>query len=73
MPWSWGVSERQAWRIVAAYRREGAEALVHGNRGRRPANAIPAATRARLLELARARHRGVHHPHLAEVLADLSS
>ena len=35
-----GVSERQAWLIVAVYRREGAAALVHGNRGRRPPNAI---------------------------------
>ena len=29
-----GVSERQAWRLLAAYRKEGAAALAHGNRGR---------------------------------------
>lgn len=65
-----GVSERQAWRIVAAYRREGSAALVHGNRGRRPANAIPAATRDQLLGLVRTRYLGVNHTHLAELLAE---
>ena len=29
-----GVSERQGWRLLAAYRREGARGLVHKNRGR---------------------------------------
>ena len=33
-----GVSERHMRRILAAYRKEGAAALAHGNRGRRPAN-----------------------------------
>lgn len=27
-----GVSERHAWRILVAYRKEGAAALAHGNR-----------------------------------------
>jgi len=31
-----GVSERQGWRLLAAYRKEGAAALAHGNRGRVP-------------------------------------
>ena len=35
-----GVSERHAWRLLTAYRRDGAAALAHGNRGRRPRNAI---------------------------------
>ena len=36
-----GISERQLRRILAAYRREGAAALSHGNRGRRPATRFP--------------------------------
>lgn len=28
-----GVSERQVWRLLAAYRKEGVAALAHGNRG----------------------------------------
>lgn len=43
-----GVSERQGWRLLAAYRKEGAAALAHGNRGRVPPNATPAATRQRM-------------------------
>ena len=27
-----GVSERHGWRLLAAYRKEGAAALAHGNR-----------------------------------------
>jgi len=40
-----GVNERQWWRILAAYRKEGAAALTYGNRGRTPANATPLAIR----------------------------
>ena len=36
-----GVSARHTMRILAAYKQEGAAALAHGNRGRRPANATP--------------------------------
>ena len=35
-----GVSDRHVWRMLAAYRKEGAAALAHGNRGRRPRNAV---------------------------------
>ena len=37
-----GIGERHAWRLLAAYRARGAAALAHGNRGRRPYNAVPA-------------------------------
>ena len=36
------VSTRHAWRLLAAYRARGAAALAHGNRRRRPHNAVPA-------------------------------
>ena len=36
-----GVSEHHARRLLAAYKKEGAVALAHGNRGRRTANATP--------------------------------
>ena len=35
-----GVTERHAWRNLAAYRREGAAALAHGIRGRQPPNTV---------------------------------
>jgi len=65
-----GVSERHAWRMLAAYRREGAAALAHGNRGRRPANATPADVSRQVVELARARYAGVNHTHFTELLEE---
>ncbi len=35
-----GVSERHTRRMLRAYRKDGARALSHGNRGRRPTNSI---------------------------------
>jgi transposase len=65
-----GVSERQGWRILAAYRKEGAAALAHGNRGRTPANAIPPALCQQVVTLAGERYFGVNHSHLAELLEE---
>ena len=65
-----GLSERHTWRILAAYRMEGAAALAHGNRGRRPANAIPEGIRLQVIRLARTCYAGVNHTHLAELLAE---
>jgi transposase len=61
-----GVSERQAWRLLAAYRKEGAAALAHGNRGLEPYNKLPEDTRRRVLELAQGVYAGFNHSHLTE-------
>lgn len=66
-----GLSERQVRRLVGAYERAGAAALVHGNRGRQPAHALPAAVRERVLELARGTYAGFNHQHLTEKLAEI--
>ena len=65
-----GVSERQGWRILSAYRKEGAAALAHGNRGRTPANATPLAIQQQVVAIAKERYVGVNHTHLAELLAE---
>ena len=65
-----GVSIRQAWRILAAYRKEGAAAIAHGHRGRRAPNAISEATKAAVLHLARTRYAGVNHTHMTELLSE---
>ena len=65
-----GVSARHARRLLAAYREEGAAALAHGNRGRKPANATPAAGAAHVLRLAGTRYQGANHTHLSELLAE---
>ena len=65
-----GLSERHTWRMLAAYRKEGAAALAHGNRGRRPRNAVPEETRRKVIALARTRYAGFNHTHLAEIIAE---
>ena len=65
-----GLSERHTWRMLAAYRKEGAAALAHGNRGRRPGNAVAEETRRKVIALARTRYLGFNHTHLAEIMAE---
>ena len=65
-----GVSARHARRILAAYRQEGAAAIAHGNRGRRPANAISETISTGIVHLARSRYAGVNHTRLSELLRE---
>lgn len=65
-----GITPRHARRILAAYRENGAVALAHGHRGRRPANATPEGLATDVVHLARTRYAGVNHTHLAELLAE---
>ena len=65
-----GLSERHTWRLLAAYREEGAAALAHGNRGRSPCNTIPVAIQTQVITLARERYLGVNHTHFTELLED---
>ena len=65
-----GVSERHAWRLLAAYREEGSAAVAHGNRGRKPAATTSPRTQQKVMELAKGPYAGFNHTHLAEVLAE---
>jgi transposase len=65
-----GVSERHTWRMLAAYRRQGAAAVAHGNRGHRPSNATPTDVSQQVIELARTSYAGVNHTHLTELLEE---
>ena len=65
-----GVSTRHTRRILAAYRKDGAAAIAHGNRGRRPANATPYALATEVIHLARTRYTGVNHTHMSELLSE---
>lgn len=64
------VSLRQARRLRAAYRRDGAEGLAHGNRGRRPHNALDADVAATVVGLTREKYLGVNQQHLTELLQE---
>ena len=65
-----GVSERHARRMLAAYREQGAAVLAHGNRGRRPHNAISPVLAAAVVELAAQRYEGANHTHFTELLSE---
>ena len=64
------LSTRQVRRLVARLRSEGAAALVHGNRERRPTNGIEGTQRRKLLELADTIYVGFNPVLMAETLAE---
>ena len=64
------LSPRHVWRILTAYRKEGASALAHGNRGRKPVNTIEKELRQQVVELARDKYCGFNQQHFTEKLAD---
>ena len=47
-----GVSERHAWRLLRAYRKEGVAGVAHGNRGRRPSTTTCPEIQEKVMELA---------------------
>jgi transposase len=65
-----GTSLRHLRRMIAAYRKEGAVALAHGNRGRKPVNAIRRELRQRIVELAGSKYLGFNQQHFTELLAE---
>ena len=65
-----GVCERQGWRLLAAYRKEGARGLAHKNRGRVPPNATPKSIQQQVVALALERYDRINHTHLSELLAE---
>ena len=65
-----GVSERHTKRLLAAYLKEGPAALAHGNRGRRPHNAVPEDAAAAVVKLASNGYAGANHSHFTELLRE---
>jgi hypothetical protein len=64
-----GLSERQLWRLRAAFTDVGPAGLVHGNRGRASARRIDPDRRARIVEL-RERYGPLNDTHFGELLAE---
>ena len=62
------MSERHVWRLLAAYRPHGAPALVHGNRGRRWRNTVPASVATAVVRFASERYPRANHTHLSKLL-----
>ena len=64
------LSERHLRRLRCAFVRDGPAALVHGNRGRKPAHALDAGSRERVITLAEGVYAGCNDQHLTELLAE---
>ncbi len=67
---SLGLSQRQVRRVLAAYRREGAAALAHGNRGRRPVHTTAAEVAEQVVSLAQTTYAGCNQQHLRDLLEE---
>ncbi|MBF6592242.1 MAG: ISNCY family transposase [Ktedonobacterales bacterium] len=67
---SLALTERQVRRALSRYQEQGAAALAHGNRGRRPVHATDAAVGARVVALARTTYAGCNQQHLRDLLAE---
>jgi len=65
-----GLSVRQAFRLKARVRAQGARGVTHGNTGRRPANARPDGLRQRVLQLRRTVFMKYNDHHFAEALEE---
>lgn len=64
-----GLTDRHVRRLAARLEAEGPAALVHGNRGRVPANLTPEALKDEILELAATEYPGFNDVHLMEALS----
>ena len=65
-----GISLRHERRLMAVYRKEGAAALAHGNRGRKPIHALPDYLKQQVLELAKSTYAGCNTQHFTELLGE---
>src|SRR6266508_2003959 len=65
-----GLSVRQVKRLKATYQQAGPASLVHGNRGRSTAWAVPTTVAEQIVALAQGRYAGVNQQHLTESLAE---
>ena len=64
------LSLRQLRRLLAAYRKEGAQALAHGNRRRKPQHALDEGVKEQVLALANSTYAGCNTQHFTELLAE---
>ena len=64
------ISSRHLKRIIAAYRKKGAAALAHGNRGKKPHNALDEELKKQVLGLAREKYTRFNFQHFTDSLKD---
>jgi transposase len=64
------ISYRQAIRLMNEYRSCGLRGIVHGNRGRPPANKVDKKSQDRIVKLAQGKYLGFNDSHLREKLTE---
>ena len=62
------ITRRQVNRLIIAYKARGKDAFVHGNRGRKPATAIPDDIRERIIGLYQTKYYDANFAHFTELL-----
>lgn len=62
------ITRRQVNRLIIAYKERGKDAFVHGNRGRKPATAIPDDIRERIIGLYQTKYYDANFAHFTELL-----
>jgi len=63
-----GLSERQIFRLRKRVKQQGAQGMVHGNRGRPPSHSKPLAVRQQVVELYQNEYKGYNFTHFTEAL-----
>lgn len=64
-----GCTVRHVNRMLAGYKEQGKSFFIHGNKGRKPANAIDDATKALVVDLYRTKYFDANFEHYTELLA----
>jgi len=64
------LSVRHVRRMLAKYRKKGAAALAHGNRGKKPCNALDIGLVKKVVELAQSSYAGCNNQHFTELISE---
>lgn len=65
-----GLSYRQAKRLKAKYGKAGPEGLIHGNRRRKPANALAKSKKELIINLSEGKYQDFNDSHFTEMLRE---
>lgn len=63
-----GLSVRQINRLIKVYKEQGKEGFSHKNKGKKPANNIPAEIKERIISLVKTKYYDANWTHLVELL-----
>lgn len=62
------ITRRQVNRLIIAYKQRGKDAFSHGNKGRKPATAIPDATKSKIIDCYQNKYYDANFTHFTELL-----